>query len=382
MAPMRALVLLALLLPALTARAAEQKPKLAILDFTANGASKELASAAGGVAASELDRLGVFKVMTADAIRNMLAFEKQRQMLGCSDTGCIAELGGALGADYLVAGKVSRLAASKDAPESFTLELTLSSVKKAQREGSVIETGRSEQELLGKVGRAAQRLVQKVLSGRSGTLVVSCSEAGAVVKVDDQVKGTTPLQGQIALAAGPHALVVEKQGFVAFQKDVQIQPGQLSDERATLVPSPDFIREYEARQRKVRLGAWISTGVAAAGLVGAVLLQVDASRVYGNESTPGTFLYARRKLLDGQEVDPVTGVDYRAQANALKATVDQRQTLSYVAGGVGAAAAATATWLWIAGDEPDRYARYRTVAARLEVAPLPGGALASLTVGW
>jgi len=379
---MRSLVLLVLLVSALPTSAAEQKPKLAILDLTANGASKELASAAGGVAASELDRLGVFKLMTAETIRNMLAFEKQRQMLGCSDAGCLAELGGALGADYLVAGKVSRLPASKDAPESFTLELTLSSVKKGQREGSVIETGRSEAELLGKVGRAAQKLVQKVLAGRTGTLVVASSEAGAVVKVDDQVKGTTPLQGQITLPAGPHALVVEKQGFVAFQKDVQIQPGKVADERATLVPSPDFIREYEARQRKLRLGAWISTGVAVAGLAGAVWLQAEASRTYGTESTPGTFLYARRKLLDGLEVDPVTGADYRAQANSLKATVDQRETASYVAAGVGAVAAATATWLWIAGDDPDRYAQYRTASARLDVAPLPGGGLASLRLGF
>jgi hypothetical protein len=310
----------------------------------------------------------------------MLAFEKQRQMLGCADSGCIAEIGGALGVDYLVSGKVTRLAASKDAPESFTLELTLSSVKRGQREGSAIETGRSEAELVARAGRAVQKLVQKVLSGRSGTLVVASSEAGAVVKIDDQVKGTTPLQGQISLPSGPHTLTVEKQGFVSFQRDVQIQPGKLTDERATLVPSPDFIRDYEARQRKVRLGAWISTGVAVAGVAGAVLLQADAARVYGTDSTPGTFLYARRKLQDGVEVDPVTGVDYRAQAASLKSKVSQRETFSYVAAGVGGAAAVTATWLWIAGDDPGRYARYRDVAVRLDAVPLPGGALASLAV--
>jgi hypothetical protein len=376
---MRLLALMALLAAA-PAPAAEQRPKLAVLDLVANGASKELASAAVGVAASELDRLGVFKVITSDAIRDMLDFEKQRQMLGCADAGCLVEIGGALGVDYLVTGKVSRLAASKDAPESFTLELTLSSVKKAQREGSVIETGRSEAELLGKVGRGVQRLVQKVLSGRSGTLVVACSEAGAVVKVDDQVKGTTPLQGALTLPAGPHALAVEKQGFVAFQRDVQIQPGRLAEERATLVPSPDFIRDYESRQRKVRLGAWISTGVAVAGVAGAVLLQADATRLYGTDSTPGTFLYARRRLLDGQEVDPATGLDYRAQASSLKGRVSQRENLSYVAAGVGGAAAITAAWLWISGDDPGRYSRYREAGARLELRPLEGGALASLAL--
>jgi hypothetical protein len=377
---MRLLVALALLVAA-PALAADQRPKLALLDLVPNGASKELAIAAGGVAAGELDRLGVFKVVTSDAIRDMLAFERQRQMLGCADAGCIVEVGGALGVDYLVSGKVSRLAAGKEASESFTLELTLSSVRKGQREGSVIESGRSEQELMGKIGRAVQRLVQRVLAGRSGTLVLGSSEAGAVVKIDDQAKGTTPLQGQIALPAGPHALLVEKQGFVAWQKDLQIQPGKVTDERATLVPSPDFIREYQARQRKLRLGAWISTGVAVAGVAGVVLLQADATRRYGTESTPGTFLYARRKLLDGQEVDPITGVDYRAQAASLQRSVSQRETLSYVSAGVAAAATVAATWLWIAGDDPERYARYREVAG-LEVAPLPGGALATLRLGF
>jgi hypothetical protein len=377
---MRALALLCLLAVA-PAFAAEQKPKLAILDLVANGASKELASAAGGVAASDLDRLGVFKIVTSDAIRDMLAFEKQRQMLGCADSGCIAEIGGALGVDYLVSGKVSRLAASKDAPESFTLELTLSSVKKGQREGSVIETGRSEADLMTKVGRSVQRLVSKILAGRSGSLVVTCSEAGAGVKIDDQVKGTTPLQGQIGVPSGPHTLTVEKQGFVAFQKEVQIQPARVSEERAALVPSPDFIKDYKSHQGKLRLGAWISTGVAGAAVLGAVFMQVSANKAYGTESTPGTFLYARRKLLDGIEVDPVTGVNYRAQANSLKSKVSQRETMSLVSAGVAGAAAVGATWLWIVGEDPARYDRYRDTAS-LGVMPLPGGAFASLSVGF
>jgi hypothetical protein len=374
--------LLALLAAAPPTGAAEARTKLAVLDLGANGASRELASAAGGVVASELDRLGVFKVVTSDAIRDLLAFEKQRQMLGCAEASCLAEIGGALGVDWLVSGKVSRLAAGGGTPETFTLELTLSAVRTGQREGSVIETGRSEADLMGKAGRAAQRLVARLLAARSGALVVTSSEAGAVVKVDDQVRGTTPLPGQLAVAGGPHLLLVEKEGFVAVQKEVQVQPGRLAEERVTLVPSPDFIRDYEARQGKLRLGAWISTGVAVAGAVGAVLLQADANRLYGTESTPGTFLFARRKLADGVEVDPVTGVDYRAQARSLRSRVSQRQSLSWVAAGVGGAGAAAAAWLFVAGDDPGRYARYRGTTARLGLTPLEGGALASLSLGF
>jgi hypothetical protein len=254
-------------------------------------------------------------------------------------------------------------------------------VKKAQREGTVVESGRSEADLMSKVGKASQRLVAKILQGRSGGLVVSVSEAGAAVRIDDQVRGTTPLAGQLSVPSGPHTLSVEKQGFVTFQKDVQVQPGQLSEERVTLVPSPDFIREYEGRQKKLRLGAWISTGVAVLGFAGAGWFALDANKKYGNESTPGTFLYARSKVSQGILSDPATGTDYVSQATSLKSDIQQAEKLTWVCAGVGAAAAVTATWFWIAGEAPDRYARYRETAS-LDLAPLPGGALAAVRVGF
>jgi hypothetical protein len=378
---MRFSVLAAALAAALPLGAAAQpKPKIAVLDFSAHGASKELASAAGGVAANELDRMGAFQIVTADAIRNMLAFEKQRQMLGCADAGCMAEIGGALGVDWLVSGKVTKLAAAGGIPETFSVDLTLTNVRKAQREGSVIETARGESELVSKTGRAAQKLVARILAGRSGRLVVTAPEAGAVVKVDDQVKGTTPLRAAIVLPSGPHALSVEKQGFVSYQKDVQVEAGKLVEEAVTMVPSPDFVKGYESRQRKLRLGAWISTGVAAAGLAAAVGLQISANSLYGNETTPGTFLYARGKLQNGIELEG--GKDLRAEAARLKSDIETRQTLSYVAGGLGVGAAIAATYFWIAGEDPNRYARFADAGPRLDVAPLPGGAVASVALAF
>ena len=377
---MRLFVLLAAALAAASPAhaSAEAKPKIAVLDFAANGASKELASAAGGIAANELDRMQTFQIVTADAIRNMLAFEKQRQMLGCTDAGCMAEIGGSLGVDWLVSGKVTKLAASKDVPETFSLELTLTNVRKAQREGSVIETARTESELVHKTGKAAQKLVAKILAGRSGRLVVSIQEPGAVVKVDDQAKGTTPLIGALSLPAGPHTLTVEKKGFVAYQKDVQVESGKVVEERVTLVPSPDFVKEYEAKQRKMRLGAWISTGVAVAGIAAAVGLQISANSLYGNETSPGTFLYDRARLQAGVEVQ--NGVNLRTEANQLKSDIETRQTASYVMVGVGGVAAVAATYFWIAGEDPKRYSGFAEPSARIDVAPMPGGALASATL--
>jgi hypothetical protein len=359
------------------APASDARPKLAILDLGASGVSSSLAAAAGGVVANELDRLGAFKVITSDAIRAMLVLEKQKEMLGCADASCLAEIGGALGVDYLVSGRVTALGGAGGA-QTFTLDLTLSSVKRAQREGSSIETARSESELMGLVPRTVSRLTQRVLAARSGKLVLASSEAGALVRIDEQVKGTTPLPGALTVPGGLRSLAVEKQGFVTWQKDIQVPPGKLVEERALLVPSPDFIREYESKNRKLRIGAWLATGVAVVGAGTAIGLQMRASSLYGDASTSNTFVYYQKKLEAG--VTSENGVDYQAKATDLKSRIESSQTLSFVAMGVGGAAAVGAAWLWIAGDDPGRYARYREVSASL--GPLPGGAYAVVGVGF
>lgn len=363
-----------LLLP--LAAAAQPRPRVAVLDLVPNGASRELASAATTSVAAALDRLAVFQVITAEAIRSALSFEKQRQMLGCTDAGCMAELGGALGADYLVAGKVTRLPGSSDLPPTVTLDLTLLSAR-GERVGAAMETTASDAELVTRIPRAVARLAARVLAGRAGRLVVSCSEAGAIVKLDEVVVGTTPLRAALSLPSGPHLLVVEKKGFVTLVKDVRVEPAQLVEEHASLIPSPDFVKDYEARQGKLRTGAWIATGVAAAGAVAAIAFQLHANSLYGSESSPGTFLYDRRRIQDGITVE--NGKDLRAEASSLKSRLQTSQTLCWVSAGVAGVSAATAAWLWIAGDDPHRYAPYREPErARLSLAPAPGGAVAAV----
>ncbi len=353
----------------------EPRPRLAVLDLGTAGASPSLAAATGGVVASELDRLAVFQVMTSEAIRALLAHELQTQILGgCTGGACLSSVGGALGADFLVGGKVSAVGGG-GTPVRYGVELTLSNVKKGTQEGQASDSAPSEAELIQRLPRTVGRLTAKLLAQRSGQLVVSSSEPGAVVKVDEQVRGTTPLPGPLELPSGPRALVVEKAGFVAWQSDVTVRPGRISEERVTLVPSPDFIRGYERRAVTMRIGAWTATGVALAGAAAAIGFQLQASKLYGNSTTEGTFLYYKQKLLDG--ATPPPGVDYRAEAVRLKNKMGTAENLSYVGMGLAAAGAGTAAWLWIAGDDPDRYARYRRAVA-VELTPTAGGGALAL----
>ena len=365
--------LAASLASAASAAPPDARLKLAVLDFQAPPSGASLASAAGGVVANELDRIGVFKVVSGDQIRALLALERQKQILGCTEGGCLTEIGGALGVDYLVSGRVSIIGGGAS-PVTFSIDLTLSSVRLASREGSAIESARTESELMQRLPRAVGRLTAKILASRSGKLLVLVSEPGALVKVDDQVKGTTPLPGPLEISSGARALAVEKQGFVGWQADVTIQPGKMSEERVTLVPSPDFIQQYESRARKMRLGAWVATGVAAAGAATAVAFQLRANQLYGDSTTSGTFLYYKQKILDG--APPPPGVDYAAEAQRLKGRVTTAQNLSYVGAALFAVGGGIATWLWVAGDDPGRYSHLHT--ASLAPVPVAGGAALAL----
>jgi hypothetical protein len=57
------------------------------------------------------------------------------------------------------------------------------------------------------------------------------------------------------------------------------------------------------------------------------------------------------------------------------------ENLSYAGMGLAAAGAGTAVWLWIAGDDPGRYARYRR-AVSLDLSPSPGGAALALAASF
>lgn len=83
--------------------------------------------------AGELRKRPGVSVMSESDIAALLGVEKTKAMLGCTDAGCIAEVGGALGADRVVHGSVGRVGSS--------LLVNLSSLdsKKAAHAASVSE---------------------------------------------------------------------------------------------------------------------------------------------------------------------------------------------------------------------------------------------------
>jgi hypothetical protein len=80
---------------------------VALTAMTAPAGEQGLADFTGELLAQQLERRGV-KVMTPRAISAALSNERQKQLMGCSDT-CVSELAGALGVDALLLGDLAHL---------------------------------------------------------------------------------------------------------------------------------------------------------------------------------------------------------------------------------------------------------------------------------
>lgn len=378
----------------------EPPPGLAVMDFAVEGVAPEVGAAVSGLVSHELERLQLFRVNTAETTRVILGVDRQRQLLGC-DNCSATSLGELTSFEFLVTGKLIRTGSGKDS--NYTVLLTLLKVGSATPLSSVRLTAKGEEKLLQEVPPNTLKLVGKLLEGRQGALVVSSSEVGAAVKIDDTQVGTTPLQARVPVAAGPHLLSVDKDGFTQVRKEVRITADQVSDEYIRLVPSPDMAEQYEAKATRMRVLAWSAAGVAVAGAATFIMGTVVGNNKYGTALSEGTFEWHRSFLKAGEEVSTVPEncfkgeCDHRRAAGALKAEIESWQAISYVGLAVAGAGAAASGILFVVGDPPGKYEAYRGKTGvvgggmapttspapksnfSLQIVPTAGGVLASGT---
>lgn len=92
---------------------ASRAVKVVVLPLVAlGGVPRETAQLLGDALAGELRKRAGVSVLTQADVSALLGIEKTRQMLGCSEGGCLAEIGGALGADRVVHGSLGRVGGS------------------------------------------------------------------------------------------------------------------------------------------------------------------------------------------------------------------------------------------------------------------------------
>ncbi len=368
---------------AMTTSASAAKPTIAVMDLRARGVEDAVAGALSTEVTQALAKLGVFAVVSGEDLRRLLTLEETKAACtGEVDARCMAEIGGALGVELMVHGEVSKLG------DRFVVGLTLLDASKASaiaRER--VEVGAAS-ELLASTARMARVLVQPLLAARRGALVLDVREPGARVEVDGRAVGVSPVPRQ-ELTMGPHEVRVEKEGFLVALRTVDVLPDEVQLVAIPLIPNVDFAARYEARARTTRAVAY---GAAIGGVV--LLGAAGVTRLVNDARFDGLVSRGELELRASCDGGASLGGRYcptaAGRAVGVVDAVSSIEAWDSVALGaalIGGVGALTSVVLFLAGDEPGRYAPFATPigaaaasAALPAVAPLVGGGIGGVSV--
>ncbi len=309
------LVVAALAAPQFAPAQPQRTIRIAILDIRALGTDAAKAELLSEVALTEAASIAGIEVIGKSDINSIVGFEKQKQVMGCAeDSTCLAEIGGALGVDYILVGSLGGLG------DLFRIDLKLVDAKRAKvraRVGVTVEG--KESRLVAAIQKAVHDLVGPV--GRDLSAVANA--APPPVKEPTRVDAKPDPK----LAARPAAAV-------------PIAPVRGDAGVATTT-------DAGARRR----WAYISGGTGAALLLGGALAGLQA-----------------KSAIDAEKKASASGDLAAYDSNKSKA-----KSMSMVADGLfvaGAAGVGVGTWLFMSS---------RSAPLALEVAPVPGGAFATLS---
>lgn len=218
------------------------------------------------------------------------------------------------------------------------------------------------------------------LAREGGWLDIKTSETQSVVSVDGTEIGL--LVGAIQVPAGIHRLHVERGGFIAAERDVDVPRGGTETASITFEPTPDTRAVYVSAAVSRRTWSWVTlgTGLAiAAG--GAVLALVEQNSLKAARSDLDA-VNAEWANKGGGVCDPATDLksmqaicDARLNdATARVHNLQTMQTVGIVAAGAGGAIFLTGVVLLVTGDNPHKYDEKPPdpLFAGWKVAPQPG----------
>jgi TolB-like protein len=150
---------LAALAPALASGqvgASARKVRVAVMEIRPLGTEATKAELLSEVALTEASSMPGFDVIGRSDITSLIGFEKQKQVMGCAeDSTCLAEIGGALGVDFILVGSLGRIG------NLYRLDVKLVDTRKARvrnRLGVTVEG--AEEKLVAAIQKAIRDLLK------------------------------------------------------------------------------------------------------------------------------------------------------------------------------------------------------------------------------
>ena len=134
-----------------------KKIKISVMDLKAeNGIDKGVVTLLYELILTEFQDYSNLSVISKTDISSMVQYETEKELAGCDDSSCMAEIGGALGVDKVVIGHVGKLGSS------YVVTLKLMNIKNATVENRVSETiPANEDKLIPLIKFLANKLLKK-----------------------------------------------------------------------------------------------------------------------------------------------------------------------------------------------------------------------------
>lgn len=163
------------------------------------------------------------EVISSDEMIALLQHEKERAILGSckEEDSCLAELASALGADAIVAPRLSKVEGA------LILSVSVVDAHSASVRARVSETWGGEPLLLLSLARP---VVDKLLAGDPppvGVLDVVGAQPGSRIILDGNVRGTVPAGQMGGVVVGAHRLEVQADGMELFSGWIIVERDQV-----------------------------------------------------------------------------------------------------------------------------------------------------------
>lgn len=206
-----------------------------MLDLEAVGITADDAAAATRVVAAAADEVDGVEIISTAELRRLAELEGTRAMAGCSETSCMADIAGALGAQRIIFGSLSKLGSTTTVVLSLydaaTQNATRRSFDVANHDGLAALLRSTTASLLGAEPTSAPVAAPAPTKGGGGVgVVVTATGAGLAVlgtaaavvgnamvqdaKVDGDTKETMRTVGLVGVVGGAVGVAVGVVGVV------------------------------------------------------------------------------------------------------------------------------------------------------------------------
>jgi hypothetical protein len=221
-----------------------RKPRIAVLSFRVIGDQDGTGPLLTEVLATEVAGARIGEVIGESDINALLSAQKQKRDFGScdEDAACLAEMSGALGADYMIVGTLGKLG------DEFRVELKLLEPRRARAVARAGESVPSRDQIMSAMSRALHDILSEFQAARPG----------APQRVAQPLSLAPPVDGERAVAKEPAA------------------PGRKPTATSSGAPTP--VSTTASAAESSFPWRWVSIGVGTAALAGGAVFAVMARK--------------------------------------------------------------------------------------------------------